>query len=489
MRHRLLSIVVLAGMLGALLVAGPAAKMAGAAGPTRTRIRVVLTNNAAWSTVEFFGGAIAALHVAEKSPGAEFYHDSDAVGLKGAVPGSATVDMVLDVPASIDPIKVIVAKDKWGSARTQVFRNNSAVQLAADITNSRTDGDATVIRYVGRDALIGEGLQIPRLDPRRLTLAFYYPWYEAWSFSSGPWYDKPSSPPWRTDDATEVRQMVDQAAGANIDGFVVSWDGIGDRARRLDLVFNAANARGNFHVSLLLELLRFKNGDGQYDLAKIEQVLRLGLQRASNPSFLRVNGRPVVFVYGLYEFGLANWKVIRSRLAATGDNPYLIGGVTDPAFGMSGMYWYNPGGLSDSNVTRLYAQWAQTARLRSQVDPTLPQRLWAATVSPGMNDSYFHQWDPWNASVVSRRGGDRYGATWNASVWSSPEWILITSWNEYPEATHIQPSQRFGTTALDQTRSWSAGFKGITGTGGGAAAPSGGLFGLPLLRESSALQP
>lgn len=39
------------------------------------------------------------------------------------------------------------------------------------------------------------------------------------------------------------------------------------------------------------------------------------------------------------------------------------------------------------------------------------------------------------------------------------DWVVISTWNEYFENTEIEPSARYGSAYLDQTRRWAATFK------------------------------
>lgn len=475
MRLRSIAIVVVSVMLLSFASAGLAP--AASSGPTRTKLRIVLSNSeTAWSTLEFVGTVIPAFYVAATSPGTEVYRNDNTVGLRGGT-GSATVDLVLDVPLSLDRIQLNSAKDKAGTATHRIVRTNASSTTVAEITNSRHDGDATVSTQASRSELVGEGLQIPMVDPRRLVLSFYYPWYERTTFDQGPWYDKPSGTAWRTEDQGEVTSMVNQAIGAGINGFIIAWNGRQDLHRRGDLVFNTANSKPGFQVSTLLELLHFRDNDGNFDMAGIKASVLEAMRRTSNPSYLRVNGQPVMFVYGAWYFGATRWNEIRQYVAQNGYDPFFIGGVSQPAFGFDGLYIYNPGTADQGSLSSLYGDWAMVSRLQAQVDPRIQQRLWVPSVSPGFNDSYYHRLDAWNTTNVNRDSGQRYNETWNAALASRPEWVVVTSWNEWHEASHIQPSQRFGTQAMDQTRSWAANFKAAP------AAPGGSSGSDPLLPQ------
>ena len=104
----------------------------------------------------------------------------------------------------------------------------------------------------------------------------------------------------------------------------------------------------------------------------------------------------------------------------------------------------------------------------------MKQRLWAASVSPGQNMSYT---TPLFPQHQDRKDGDRYDLTWSAALTSEPEWMLVTSWNEWFEATHIAPSKKFGTKALNQTAAWADGVPQSAALGPGPEP--GSLVALP----------
>jgi hypothetical protein len=461
---------VFVGVLGMILsTVSFGALHVSAATPTLTRLRLTLTEKAEYVSLTISGATIKAHHVLESSSGSTVGRGQDVVVLQGPNPATATVDVVFSVPEGLNPV-LRVATSKGGEGRVHVTRTNAAPEVVADMYCGPTDSDGIVSRNVSRSLLVGEGLTIPRLDARRLVLAFYYPWFEAGTFSRGLWYDRPSSH-YRTEDAAEVDAMVRQASGAGVSGFIVSWDGVGDHPRRFDLVLAAAQTK-SFYAAPLIELMHFRTGSG-FDVSAITASIRDALGRASNPAFLRVNGRPVMFLFGASQLGSSGWRTISAALRSAGHDPFVIGDSGDTAFALQGFYYYNPNGGSEADLSVEYNSAADAVRMAAQVNPTVSQRLWAATVSPGMNDTYIR---PVSGQVQSRDGGSRYDLTWRAARGSSPEWILVTSWNEWYEATHVSPSQRFGAMALDQTRSWSSAFRNQA-----AATSSEGQSGLAKL--------
>ena len=89
----------------------------------------------------------------------------------------------------------------------------------------------------------------------------------------------------------------------------------------------------------------------------------------------------------------------------------------------------------------------------------------SATVMPGYND---RKTGRGNAFADGRENGAYYVRSWQAAIGSAPDWVIVTSFNEWPEGTYIEPSQAYGNLFLDLTAQWSAGLPGLGPT---AAAP------------------
>jgi hypothetical protein len=78
---------------------------------------------------------------------------------------------------------------------------------------------------------------------------------------------------------------------------------------------------------------------------------------------------------------------------------------------------------------------------------------------PGWDDRKLGRGDSFG---IGREGGAVYERSWQAAISSSPDWIVVTSFNEWPEGTYIEPSQAFGNRYLELTAKWAAAFKSAT---------------------------
>ena len=74
-----------------------------------------------------------------------------------------------------------------------------------------------------------------------------------------------------------------------------------------------------------------------------------------------------------------------------------------------------------------------------------------------------------------RAGGAYYAQSWQAAIASRPNWIVINSFNEWPEGSYIEPSAAFGDLFIGLSATYSAQFKA-----GGAIAVTAALAGSPL---------
>jgi len=313
-------------------------------------------------------------------------------------------------------------------------------------------------------------------DVPRKVLAFYYPWYgnPEVAGASGQWshwkgVDReakqidtsthyPKLGPYDSHDPHSVAQHSAWAKQAGIDGWIVSWWGhksFSDRA--MDRILQSAHAAG-LDVTIYYETVPNPKTP---DTAAAD-IVALLKRYGEHPAWLRVDGKPVVFVYGraVGELGLIDWAEAVSRI----NKQYAAGAVVigdrisrTAAAVFDGIHTYNTAGrLKDKSpddaqawARETFPDWVRTADAFGRIS--------TLTVIPGYDDTKIRS----PGLNVPRDGGRLYRTQWQEAIAADPHWVLITSWNEWHEGSEIEPSHEDGDQYLQITGEYTARFKAL----------------------------
>jgi len=279
----------------------------------------------------------------------------------------------------------------------------------------------------------------------RLVLAFYYTWFDEATWTYDRLSDLPAEP-YVSRDRGVMGRHIDQAQNAGIDAFVVAWYGPeGNQTEpNLAALLDEAAARG-FKIAALFETDSPFLGSVGASTAALQHLLNV---HANHPAYLRVDGRPVVFFWRPTLYGVQTWASIRAQADPNRSALWISEGVDTSylsVFDGHHLYsntWNPPSDLGATN---------QKFATRVGAD-----RIWVATVMPGYNDVKIR---PGSGFAKDREGGAYYERAWQAAIDSNPRWIVINSFNEWPEGSYIEPSAAFGDRFLGLTATWSARFK------------------------------
>lgn len=80
------------------------------------------------------------------------------------------------------------------------------------------------------------------------------------------------------------------------------------------------------------------------------------------------------------------------------------------------------------------------------------------TVIPGYDDTKLNR--PGPRPTTGRHSGETYRVLWQEAIAAQPDWILITSWNEWHEGSEIEPSKENGDRELIATGEFARRFVG-----------------------------
>jgi hypothetical protein len=193
----------------------------------------------------------------------------------------------------------------------------------------------------------------------------------------------------------------------------------------------------------------------------VVDALRHVLQvHAGHPSFLRVEGRPVIFFWRLDNVPLAPgqtpleaWQAVRDQVDPGYESIWIAEGVeVEYQQVFDGHHLYSVAWAEDVHAT--LSDWGYRIRRYNARHGT--DKLWVATVMPGYDDLKTGRAD---AFVREREGGRFYRDTWQAAMESGADWVVITSWNEWVEGSQIEPGVSYGNLYLDLTAELAAQFK------------------------------
>jgi Glycosyl hydrolase family 99 len=283
----------------------------------------------------------------------------------------------------------------------------------------------------------------------RPVMAFYYPWYEKSDWS----YDRMSDiakPTYSAGDDDALRRHIQQADDAGIDALICTWygpneDRLNKRCRRL-LQFVQESKR-NLRVAIIPDQSAafdpaMRTVDG---LAAALDVLRHDF--TSSPAYFTFQGKPVVFWFGPSSLGdVGTWQRLRDRADPNRDQ-FWFGGTDQ--FGYldvyDALYYFDiswegaPGAGMASYAGRL-------ERYNKAHGTSKP---FVATAEPGYDDIKIR-----GGHHKDRANGDYYRGTWQTAIDRNAAAVVLTSFNEFFEGTHIEPSEQYGDLYLRLTKEW-----------------------------------
>ncbi len=259
-----------------------------------------------------------------------------------------------------------------------------------------------------------------------IRAAFFYPWFpEAWTqHSIFPYTNYHPSLGWYSskDDAI-IDQQLALARKSLLDVFISSWWGQGHHTdAALQYILPRSTRAGSPYPNLRWAIYYENESQGDPSAAQLTSDLQyLAGKVFSQPGYLRVNGRPVVFVYADANDACGMVDRWAQAKQAMGGNVYVVlkvfVGYLNCAKQPDSWHQYSPAVGYDQQGVR------------------------SAAVSPGF----------WLVGQSARLSRDpvRFESDVRKMVASGAFWQLITTWNEWGEGTAVEPATEWGSTYLD----------------------------------------
>ena len=245
-----------------------------------------------------------------------------------------------------------------------------------------------------------------------IRAAFYYAWYpDAWKQGGSDNFTAfhPVEGAYDSDDPAIIQKHIEEMEYGNIQAGIVSWWGPGQSG---DTVFPAlleAAANRDFRWSVYYEA----EGYGNPDVDQIAYDIRFILSKyGSDPAYLRVDGRPVIFVYADSN---DNCSSVQRWKDANALNAYIVfkvfSGYRSCPVQPDGWHQYGP------------------------ATPDSDQTPYSYTISPGF--------DMLNQAPKLSRDLPRWVASVKAMIDSEAQFELITTFNEWGEGTAVEPASEW----------------------------------------------
>jgi glycoprotein endo-alpha-1,2-mannosidase len=310
------------------------------------------------------------------------------------------------------------------------------------------------------------------------VLAFYYPWYGQQG-DRNPWGDVdanrhelsriaryPVKGPYSSHDLSVIDWQIDQAKAHGITGFIVAWWNEDDWEKwnneSLSLLLTEAEKK-DFQISIEWNIAP---GEGQGQIGRAINTLSYALKHyGQRKAFLKVDGKPVIFPYNdvMAHVPVVSWQqIIEGVRARAGDFLIIADGYQNHyAYLFDGVHSYQLDGFPfefEKNLTidklgdfsswlaNYYQKGVEIARQRSRISCVM--------VSPGFDARKAYKID----FQTDRLDGEAYRVMWKEAVKVNPDWVIITSWNEWPEGTEIEPGLELGDKYLDITAEYAKPF-------------------------------
>jgi glycoprotein endo-alpha-1,2-mannosidase len=325
-------------------------------------------------------------------------------------------------------------------------------------------------------ALVLPAAAAPAAAPKPVVAAFYYPWYGTPAFDGGyrHWNQNGHTPPddiassyypaggiYSSSNPAVLKRQLDEIAGAGITEIVVSWWGKGSfEDQRLPAV-QAAAAKDGIVVAAHIE---------PYPGRTVASVV-------ADIGYLRSLGITSFYIYRPFDLPAGDWAPGLDSLHGVQvfAQTALVGLAATGHF--DGVYTYDILTYGGNIFARLCAQ-AHAKELEC-----------APSVGPGY-DAQRGSGDP---HTKPRRNGATYDSMWKAAIAAKPDFVTITSFNEWHEGTQIEPAApagrhdayrylgyngAFGCKGLaserayvESTEHWSDLFRGVPLPGHGGPSP------------------
>jgi hypothetical protein len=298
----------------------------------------------------------------------------------------------------------------------------------------------------------------PSVTSQKKVFAFYYGWFcraEEGCWNPIPAGEDPAIGRYESNNLSVIDAHIREAKKYGIDGFIISWIGNypNDIANNrtnvvLSQLLSKAKEIGDFYIAADFEPLFMKAIAGSNFENEIKnQIVYLVNTYGSHSNYLKFDNKPAVFFWKNEQFNNQLWLDTRSYLNSRSSLGAYFISEAGPA--KEGIYAAQKGVFDNSHYYSTWWQYAMEEQVRMWT--MLPGKPKFATVAPGFR--------PTNSGRWADQSANTYKSQWDFILPKQPNYILITSYNEWPEGTYLENSNKWGLEYLNLTKSYIDQFK------------------------------
>ncbi len=318
--------------------------------------------------------------------------------------------------------------------------------------------------------------------------AFYYGWYGNitdysqgspypiedntewwhWDYESRGWYppvnacstNTPIQGWYDSSDPTLIQTHLEQAEWAGLDAFIVSyWGYNGKEQKNMQIMMEVAkNINSSVKLAPYFEIFMVAwEGRSHEDIvthftSELSQLYDFLMQEDYHDQIWFEQGKPVVWVYVVQAISVDAWVEVMANLDDENKSIFIVAdrpssrSVQNELFQAVHQYDVYAPTRNGRYLQTFYSIKKRSRRFN---------QIFVAGVTPAYDDTVVRDGNP----PIGRDGGQTYTKRWNDALGLHPDWISITSWNEWHEGTEIEPSIENGDLALNQTRQFIHEFK------------------------------
>jgi hypothetical protein len=321
----------------------------------------------------------------------------------------------------------------------------------------------------------------------RKIFAFYYPWYGNPQGPSRTWfhwgpvsrYELPTSVHYPllgiydSHDPDIIAAHIAMAKDAGIDGFIVSWWGIGTFEDRAFQILLKVAENMNFKATIYYESIDPHRRVTQVDWV-VQELKYIVTKYSSSPAFMKIGDRPVLFLYAVEGYGrdAGFWLKVRRELEQEVGTVYLTGDTQNPSFRDVFDGFHRHGSQNPVEMGKVYDVYKDmfefglresgfedaVGKIMRGETINIQEKVRCFTVHPGYDFTKVGRPE----LVLDRRGGSTYTEYWENALKQDADCVLVTSWNEWHEGTEIEPSREHGFTYLKITKRFAELYKNKT---------------------------